>query len=487
MIKKGAAEMSNHEAWLTEARGLVGAENVITEPSALVPYSRDESALEELARAPLAVVRPASTEEVASITALCGKYRIPLTVRGGGTGLSGACVAAEGGIVLSMERLNRRVDSDQANSTITVEAGMPLRLLYEAVEAMGLFFPPHPGDEGAHVGGLVSANAGGSRAVKYGTIKRFVIGLQVVLSDGSIVELGGKTVKSSTGYHLLELMIGSEGTLGVITRVTLSLVPKPGCLKTLIAPFDNVRQAIQAVPSLLHAGIIPAAVEFIPHSVIRCSERLLKKQWPAAVGSASLMVILDGAVEEEVLSQAQRFMSAVEEKGALDVLVAETSEQQADILELRSMIYEAIKPASVEVLDVCVPRSEIAAHVEFVSSLEKRLKVPIPTYGHAADGNVHSHTMRRRLADGVLGEEIHGWEALHRQVKDEIYTDAIKRGGLISGEHGIGVSKREFVERNLGGPAVAMMRAIKDALDPVGILNPGKILPARPGRQAGPP
>ena len=468
--------MQGREAWVAEARRILGTENVITEPVALVPYSRDESALEELARIPLAVVRPGSETELSAIVKLCGKHEVPVTVRGGGTGLSGACVAAEGGVVLSMERLNRQIDADRANFTITVEAGMPLRRLYESVEAMGLFFPPHPGDEGAHVGGLVSANAGGSRAVKYGTIKRFVLGLRVVLADGTIVDLGGKTVKSSMGYHLLDLMIGSEGTLGIITRVTLSLVPKPGSLKTLIAPFESIRKAIQAVPGLLSRGIVPAAVEFIPHQSIRCSERLLKKTWPAAVGSASLMLILEGPDEEDVLSQAQRFTSTAADEQALDVLVAETAEQQADILELRSMIYESLKRATVETLDVCVPRSEIASHVEFVLALEQRLQVPIPTYGHAADGNVHSHTMKRHLRDGELAEEITGWRALHEQIKTEIYDDAIRRGGLISGEHGIGLSKREFLERNLGSPAVIMMRAIKHALDPMGILNPGKVI-----------
>jgi glycolate dehydrogenase FAD-linked subunit len=471
--------MHDRKSWEAAARRIVGAENVITDPSPLAAYSRDESALEELACVPFAVVRPGTTAEVSGIVKLSGTHRIPLTARGGGTGLSGACVAAEGGVVLSMERLNRCVDADPANSTITVEAGMPLRGLYEAADAMGMFFPPHPGDEGAHVGGLVAANAGGSRAVKYGTIKRFVLGLQVVLADGSIVELGGKTVKSSTGYHLLDLMIGSEGTLGIITRVTLSLVPKPGSLKTLVAPFESVRRAIQVVPALISSGVVPAAVEFIPHQWIRCSERLLKKRWPVRTGWASLMVILDGHDEEDVLSQAQQLMSVVGGEGALDVLLAETAAQQAEILELRSMIYEAIKPATVEVLDVCVPRSQIASHVEFVFTLEERLGVPIPTYGHAADGNVHSHTMKRLLVDGELGDEIHGWRALHEEAKAEIYRDAIRRGGLISGEHGIGVSKREFVEQNLGSSAVAMMRAIKDALDPMGILNPGKVIPVR--------
>ncbi len=469
--------MGNLDAWIREARSLLGPDNLLEDPGALQPYSHDESALEDLARMPAAVARPGTAEEVAALVRLCARFAVPVTVRGGGTGLSGGCVPVERGIVLSMERLREVVEADRANATITVGAGMPLRKLYEAVDSMGLFFPPHPGDEGAQVGGTVAANAGGSRAVKYGTVRRFVLGLQVVLADGSIVALGGKLLKSSAGYHLLELMVGSEGTLGIITRVTLALLPRPGSLKTLVAPFATLERAIEAVPLLLSSGIVPAALEFVPHQTIRCSERLLSKRWPARGGTASLMAIIEGAGEEEVLAQAERLAGVVEAAGAIDVLVAENAAQQADILELRSQLYEALKPATVEILDVCVPRSEIARHVECVAGLEGRLGVQLPTYGHAADGNVHTHTLRRRLADGAVGEEIPGWRALAEEAKREIYADAMRRGGVVTGEHGVGILKRGFLVECLGARVVGAMAAIKRALDPQGILNPGKVLP----------
>jgi glycolate oxidase len=435
----------------------------------------DEYATQEFLSVPLAVVKPSDEKEVAALVRLCQREKVPLTVRGGGTGLAGGCIPSPGGIVLSMELLNRVVDADPKNNTITVQAGMTLRKLYEAVDSMSLYFPPHPGDDGAFIGGAVAANAGGARAVKYGTVRRFVLGVQVVLASGDVMELGGKFIKSSSGYHLLELMIGSEGTLGIITRVTIGLLPPVGSVQTLIAPFATVQQAIEAVPGMLGRGIIPCAVEFVEHSVMRAAERLLNKTWPARAGLASLMIILDGRDEEDTLSQATTIGTAMEAAGSLDVLLSDQKAKQAEILELRSNLYEAIKPATVELYDVSVPRSEIASHVGFVHSLEAKLGVSLPTYGHAADGNVHSHFLKSLLIDGAIGSEIPDWRAHKQEASDAIYADVAQRGGVISGEHGIGLVKRAYLPMNLGPIQLAAMRSIKHALDPQGILNPGKI------------
>lgn len=467
--------MPMDETWIRRARSIVGDNAVLTDKLDTEPYSRDEFASDEFARQPVAVVKPGSEEEVSAIVKLCGESGVPITPRGGGTGLSAGCVPAEGGLVLSLERMNNVIQADADDHTITLQAGVTLEQLYREVESMGLFFPPHPGDEGAMIGGVAATSAGGARAVKYGTVRRFVLGLQVVTADGRIVEMGGRYVKSSTGYNLMELMIGSEGTLGIITRVTLNLLPSPGSVQTLVVPFSTVSEAIRTVPAISHAGIIPFAVEFLEHSTIACSEKLLKKQWPTHEGTASLMIILDGGNDDMVMAQAEDLANILEEHGALDVLIADQKSQQADIFEIRSMLYEALRPGSAELFDVCVPRSEIVGHVEFIHDLEEKYLIPLPTYGHAADGNIHTQAVNRHLKDGEFGDEISGWESIHEKLRNEIYRDIIQRGGVISGEHGIGLVKRDFISENLGSANMDLMRAIKQALDPNGILNPGKI------------
>jgi glycolate oxidase len=461
--------------WVRRAAGIVGPDGLLADTADLEAYSHDESALETYIHIPKAVVKPSSEQQVADIVKLCSETAVPITPRGGGTGLAAACVSDPAGIVLSLERLNRVVEADPENYALTVQSGITLEQINRAAEEIGLFFPPHPGDESAMAGGMVATNAGGARAVKYGTVKRFVLGLQVVLASGQIAELGGSFIKSSTGYSLLELMIGSEGTLGIITRVTLALLPKPGSIQTLLAPFQTVAAAIQSVPAVLGRGIIPFAVEFVERSAIACAERLLDKSWPATQGPASLLLMLDGPEEEMVLSQAEAIGEVLEEQGALDILLADNREKQEEILGIRSMIYEALRPGTAELFDVCVPRSQIVGHVEFVHSLEDKYQVPLPTYGHAADGNVHTNFMRTRLSDGVLGEEIPDWPAKHEAVRREIFDDVIRRRGNISGEHGIGLAKRDYLVNNIGATNIELMRSIKKALDPQGILNPGKI------------
>jgi glycolate oxidase len=462
-------------SWVDELRSIVGEGGLLVEEADLEGFSHDETATEEIRRLPRAVVKPASEEQVAQIVRRCAELGIPITPRGGGTGLAGACVPSPGGIVMSLERLNGILEVDLHNHTITAQAGVPMGVLFEEVKKAKLFFPPHPGDESAFVGGVVATNAGGARAVKYGTVKRFLTGLRVVMSDGETLELGGKLLKSSVGYNLMGMMIGSEGTLGIITRVTFSLLANPGCLQTLVVPFDTIDQATAAVEQLLNRGITPCAAEFVEHAAIRCAEQLLKKSWPARQGSASLMFILDGTGEDEVTAAAEAVAAVMEAGGALDVLLAEHEAKQAEILEIRSMIYEALRPGAVELFDVSLPRSEIPGHVRRVHELEREHGIPLPTYGHAADGNVHTQSMRVSIEDGILGAPIEGWREKHEAARAGIYADAIARGGVISGEHGIGLVKKDFLARNVGEGAVAVMRAIKRALDPKGILNPGKI------------
>jgi len=462
-------------AWIDRARGIVGETGILTERPDLEPYGRDEYAMDSYVRLPKAMLRPSTEEQVAAVVRLCGETGVPLTARGGGTGLAAACIPSPEGVVLSLERLNRVLEVDPANFSITVQAGATLQQIYRAADERGLFFPPHPGDEGAMAGGMVATNAGGARAVKYGSIKRFLLGLQVVLADGATVDLGGKFIKSSTGYNLLDLMVGSEGTLGLFTRVTLRLLPRPGSIQTLVAPFRTVGDAIESVHAVLMGGVIPFAVEFVEHAAISCAERLLDKSWPAREGNASLMLMLDGSDEEAVLRQAEAVASLLESQNVLDILIADQKGKQEEILAIRSAIYEALREGTAELFDVCVPRSEIADHVAFVHELESRYGVQLPTYGHAADGNVHSNYMSRQIVDGSLGAEVPGWREKHAEVRREIFDDVIRRRGVVSGEHGIGLAKRDYLSRNLSPRTMAAMKAVKKALDPQGILNPGKV------------
>ncbi|RKX74669.1 MAG: FAD-binding oxidoreductase [Spirochaetes bacterium] len=465
--------MKNSDSFLKQIKAFVGENCLTVEPSELSAYSHDEFATDEYNTLPLAVVKPTREEQVSEVLKACSEWSIPVTARGGGTGLSAGCVPSKRGIVLSLEKLNKKIEVDEENLCITVEAGVTLKQLYDVAEEAGLFFPPHPGDESATVGGMIATNAGGARAVKYGTIKQFVRGLKVALADGEIISLGGKILKSSTGYHLLDLMIGSEGTLGVVTEITLSLLPPPGTIETLVVPFATVEEAIDSVSVLFKIGVIPFAVEFIEHPVLAFVERLLNKSWPTKEGAASLLIMLDGPGKEEVLATAEKIGEALEGYGALDVLLAEHKERQEEILSLRSMIYEALRPGTGELFDICVPRSEISGHVRFIHRLEKESGVPLPTYGHAADGNVHTHSMKVGLVESGMGEPIPDWFEKHRKIRESIYDDIVKRGGVISGEHGIGLVKRDFLLKNIGGRNVELMKALKKAFDPKGILNPG--------------
>jgi len=461
--------------WIEKITSVVGNDHLITDKSLAEPYSHDECSFELIRRIPEAVVFPGSIEEVAQIVQICNELSVPLTARGGGTGLSGGCVPSANGVVVSLKRLKSIVDYDEFNHTITVEAGMTLHQLYEEVNSRGLFFPPHPGDEGACIGGAVAANAGGARAVKYGTVKRFVRGIQVVLPSGEIIALGGKFIKSSSGYNLLQLFIGSEGTLGIITQVTLTLLPPPGYTVTLVIPFSTIQNAIDAVPKILKANIIPTALEFIEHGVMRCAERKLNRSWPARTGNASLMIILDGRSEAPVLEMAEQIESILNPGNIYEILIAEDSKRQAEILEMRSVFYEALREGTIELFDVSVPLSQIAAHVYFIHSLEQKYQCTLPTYGHAADGNVHTHSLRLELEDGVFGKELPNWQNTHELVRAELYNDAIARGGVISGEHGIGIVKRDYLSKSIGEVQIDIMRKIKSVFDPKGIMNPGKV------------
>jgi glycolate oxidase len=461
---------------ITALEAIAGKENVLTDKAAMEDYSHDEYDKELIKHYPEAVVKPRTTPEVCGIMKLASAAKIPVTVRGGATGLIGGCVPLLGGISLSFEKMNKVIEVDVENMMAVVQAGTTLREFYKSLEGSGLLFPPHPGDESATIGGVIATNAGGARAVKYGVVRNFVKGLEVVLANGDVIEIGGKLVKNSTGYNLMHLMIGSEGTLGIITKAIISLIPTQKTVKTLIAPYTDLHDAIATVPKIIASGILPMAVEFIEKEVLFVTEKFLDKTWPCRQGVADLMIILDGATEDEVMQSAQVIGDICLENKAIDVFITDSKDKQAEILKIRSEIYEAIKKYTIDILDVVVPRSRIADFVDIVHVVEKKYGMWMPTFGHAADGNVHSHIMSATYNNGVwtpMSEAL--WKKNHAAVIRELYAAGKSLGGLISGEHGIGIVKKEYLAMSVGEKQVDLMRGIKKTFDPEAILNPGKI------------
>jgi glycolate oxidase len=454
----------------------VGPENVISDPDKSIDYGHDEFSLREIAHEPDVVVKPGTTDEVAAVLRIANTQAIPVTPRGGATGLCGGCVPVRGGIVLSLERMNRVLEIDADNQMAVTEAGVRLSDFTRVVEEGGLYFPPHPGDESAMMGGLIATNAGGSRAVKYGTIRNYVRGLEVVTPTGEILKLGGKLEKSSTGYNLMHLFIGSEGTLGVVTKAVIHLKARPGIMRSFVVPFAELEPALETIPLIMKRGVVPLAVEFLEIEPITLTEEHIRKKWPTKLGKTHLLVILDAPSEAEMDRLSEAVAEICLEKGAIDVFVADTPSKQDEVLAIRSKIYDAIKAGTVEILDISVPRAEVAGHVRKVRELAARYGMWLPTFGHAADGNVHTHIMKARYEDGrMVPVPESAWKDKADLVRMELFRDCRERGGVISGEHGIGLVKKPYLSIVLDERQIEIMRGIKRVFDPNGIMNPGKI------------
>jgi glycolate oxidase len=351
---------------------------------------------------------------------------------------------------------------DRDNLMVVVESGVPFGAMLKAVEDAGLFFPPHPGAENAHVGGLVALNAGGVRALKYGVVRNFVKGLKVVVPTGEILTLGGKLLKNNQGLDLLHLMINSGGILGVITKVIFRLCPRLSHSGTLIVSYDNRHDAIDSVPKILQSGVIPLAIEYIERDVIEMSATHLGMKWPATKGQAYLLVMLSGDSEDEVYAQGEKVSGICEQNGCIDILIAERGEEQAAILKIRSEVYPSLKKNVADVLDITVPPASIGIMMDRVDEIARRYDTTIPTYGHAGDGNLHPHVMNDLAERGLL-----------REVKREIYQEAIRLGGVITGEHGLGTVRLPDLDLYPDGKTWELMRGIKNVFDPNHILNPG--------------
>ena len=449
---------------------ILGDDAVITQPSELERYSKDETPL-SAGSAPDVVVKPSSTEEVSAVMKMLNDRQIPLTFRGQGTGLSCGAVPIMGGVVMSFERMNRILEIDEDNLMAVLEPGVVLLDFRQEVEKRGLFYPADPGERSSSIGGNVATNAGGMNGVKYGKTRNSVLGLEVVLPSGEVLQLGGKTVKRSMGYDLMHLFIGSEGTLGAVTKVIVKLIKLPKIFMTLYIPFKDLQDAVTSVCEILRNRITPTAIEFVERDAILMAEEYLQKTMPHHDSNAYLIIRIDGDDEEQLYSEAEGISDICTRNHAEDVLVADTKESQSRIWDIRSEFYEAVVKARVaEIVDAVVPPSKIADFMKEVKAISAKHGVRIIGYGHAGDGNIHLHPLKDDLSDEQ-------WENRLPMVMRDIYTKAVELGGTISGEHGIGSAKKAYVEIAIDKTQLEIMKGIKRLFDPNGILNPGKIFP----------
>ena len=420
---------------------------------------------------PEAVLQALTTEDVSAVLKYCNEHNIAVTPRGAGTGLCGGCVAIHGGVVLSTEKMKKVLEVDTKNITATVEPGVLLMEFPKSLEDTGLFYPPDPGEKTATMGGNAMTNAGGMRAVRYGVTRDYVLGMEVVLASGEVITLGGKNVKTSSGYSLIDLMVGSEGTLGFLTKLTVKLIPEPKVNLSLLMPFDDLDACIGAVPAVLGCGCEPTAVEFMEREVIACAETYLGKQFPDTSADAYLLVRLDGPSAEALKPAMDQLTDLALSIGAKDVLLADTDERKESIWNARGAFLEAIKGSTPEMdeCDVVVPREIIPAFVRKSVEIGKNLGVRICSFGHAGDGNLHIYACKDNLTDEA-------WNDVVEKVMDELYEAAKEMGGEVSGEHGIGHAKKGFLAESMGETQMNLMKGIKAAFDPKGILNPGKVV-----------
>jgi len=454
---------------LDRLRGIAGVENVVTDKDDLEKYSFDETPL-GLKALPEAVVKPENTEQVSKVLALANGKRIPVTPRGQGTGLCNGAVPVYGGILLSLERMNQILEVDEENLMAVVEAGVVLSDLRSEVERRGLFYPADPGERTSAMGGNINTNAGGMNGVKYGKTRDYILGLEAVLPNGKVLNLGGKVVKRSTGYDLMQLIIGSEGTLAVVTKAITRLIKLPRLFVTLYVPFNNLFDAARSVSEIVKERMTPTAMEFVERDVIIEAENRVGKMMPHHDAEAYLILRIDGDKQEELYEDAEAISEICLRNNAVDVLVADTKERQDRIWDTRGIFYEAIvKSRIADIVDAAIPPSKMPEYIKKIKEISGEFGVRILSYGHAGDGNIHVHPIK----DGLGDEE---WADKLPKVMVRLYKEAAALGGIISGEHGIGWTKKKYLPICLDEQQIRLMREIKRLFDPNNILNPGKIL-----------
>ncbi|ENK1244523.1 FAD-binding oxidoreductase [Clostridium botulinum] len=449
-------------------KSVVGQERVYTGEYINEDYSHDE--LGGISKMPDVMVEVLSTEEVSKIMEYAYKNNIPVVVRGSGTGLVGASVPIHGGIMINMTKMNKILEIDEENLTLTVEPGVLLMEIGKFVEEQDLFYPPDPGEKSATIGGNISTNAGGMRAVKYGVTRDYIRGLEIVLPNGKVIQVGGKVVKNSSGYSIKDLICGAEGTLAIVTKAILKLLPLPKKAISLLIPFPNLEIAINTVPKIIKSKSIPTAIEFMQKEVILAAEEFLGKKFPDNSSDAYLLLTFDGNTKEDIEKDYEKVANICLEEGALDVYISDTDERKEAVWSARGAFLEAVKASTTEMdeCDVVVPRNKVAAFVKYTDELQKQFDIRIRSFGHAGDGNLHVYVLK----DDLTQEE---WDQKLKDVFECMYKKSVELNGLVSGEHGIGFAKKPYLFEQYGEEYMELMKNIKLAFDPKNILNPGKV------------
>ncbi len=454
------------EQIVSALRKIVDAERVLSDPEDLVTYSFDGTP--HLMGAPAAIVHPVNTDEVSNILRWAYENDVPIVPRGSGTGLSGGSVPIQGGVVLSTVRMDRILEIDEENLTVLAETGVVTANLASEVEKRGLFYPPDPGSmKISTIGGNVVENSGGLRCLKYGVTEDYVLGLEVVLADGEVFWTGSKSKKDVAGYNLKKLLVSSEGTLGIMTKVLLRLVPPPAASKTLLALFPDMVSAGKAVAGIIAGKIIPCALEFLDQVTINCVEDYSKIGLPRESG-ALLLIQTDG-YPAQVEEEGEKIRTVCFDNGATDVKVAQNQEEADKLAQARRMALAALarrKPTTI-LEDATVPRSKVPEMLAFIEQVRDKYNLEIGTFGHAGDGNLHP-TCLTDERDTAEMERV-------EQAFDEIFKKAIQLGGTVTGEHGVGCIKSKYLPMMVGETGIKVMRRIKETFDPKGVLNPGKI------------
>ena len=447
---------------------IVDKDRIFTGEDINEDFSHDE--LGGISRKPDAMVNVISAEEVSKIMKYAYDNNIPVVGRGSGTGLVAASVPMYGGIMINLTLMNKILELDEENLSLTVEPGVLLMEISKFVEDNDFFYPPDPGEKSATIAGNISTNAGGMRAVKYGVTRDYVRELELVLPNGEIVNVGGNVVKNSSGYSIKDLVIGSEGTLAIITKAVLKLLPLPKKNISLLVPFPDLDSAINTVPKIIKSKSIPTAIEFMQREVILAAEEFLGKKFPDNSSDAYLLLKFDGNTKEEIERDYEKVANICLKEGALDVYISDTEERNTAVWSARGAFLEAVKASTTEMdeCDVVVPRNKVGEFIKYTDELQKEFNIRIRSFGHAGDGNLHVYILKDDL-------EQREWENKLSQIFDAMYNKSSELKGLVSGEHGIGFAKKPYMFKQFGDEYITLMKNIKLAFDPKNILNPGKV------------